>query len=404
MVYEVWDYEHRVRSYKVEKDKDYNFMLHNLDYKKQEVNVKKHPRKGEYRIPRIPKLSSQAAIIKLRTTYYQVKEEKEKEVITKIPVKMYSVGRTVNDIINKLAEFDDEGKTQYVKIVDRNELKEDILKALSKADPDKTRMLTEENKNRIEKSFDVLKREITGTTVIKRIAEEPFLINTTNFATVSAKISEFQRHKAMVYEQSSVNLSKKEDIGFIEEAKRKATFENIIQASKYSFKCPLNVVILSHSNERDFASYLVMPEYAEHIDAWIKNVDKGSEKNSYRIPYSYRYASPGVLARGGGHQKEAYFYPDFIIKVRDDILVTEIKSDEDITEINRAKLKYARRHFKELNQKQNKYTYYFKFLSRQDFSQFLESIKNGKYQGYVSNLEAELAPKAKKKLRSDLKE
>lgn len=390
LVYEVWDYEHRVRSYIVEKDRDYNFILHNLNYKKEEVNVKKHPRKGEYKIPEIPKLSTQSAIIKLRTTYYQVKEDKEREVVTKIPVKMYSVDRVVNDIMNKLAEFDEEGKTRYTKTVNRENLKEKIVKALSKADPDKTGMLTEENKNRIERSFDVLKREATGTTKIKRTAEEPFPISTMDFAMTSAKISEFQKNKAMVYEQSSVNLSKKEDIDFIEEAKQKATFENVIQTSKYSFKCPLNLVIVSYGNEKDFVKYLVMSEYTEHIDTWIKNVDKGADKNSYRIPYSYRAGSESSLARRGGHQKEAYFYSDFIIKIGNDILFIEIKSDEDITHINRSKLKYARMHFKELNQKQNQYTYYFKFLSRSDFSIFFEAIKDKTYRNYVSNLEAEL--------------
>ena len=68
----------------------------------------------------------------------------------------------------------------------------------------------------------------------------------------------------------------------------------------------------------------------------------------------------------------------------------EIKSDEDINEINKAKMKYAVEHFKELNKTQSKFKYYFKFLSPQDFAQFFEALKNKNYQKYVSNLEAEL--------------
>ena len=123
---------------------------------------------------------------------------------------------------------------------------------------------------------------------------------------------------------------------------------------------------------------------------WIKNVDRGTDKNSYHVSYSYRAGSESSLARRGGHQKEAYFYPDFIIRIGSDILFVEIKFDEDATHINRRKLKYARKHFKELNQKQDQYTYYFKFLSRSDFSPFFEAIKSGTYRDYVSNLEAEL--------------
>lgn len=51
-------------------------------------------------------------------------------------------------------------------------------------------------------------------------------------------------------------------------------------------------------------------------------------------------------------------------------MVVEIKSDEAIAEGNKAKLKYARIHFEELNKKQKKLKYYSKFLSPQDFLQF----------------------------------
>ena len=70
--------------------------------------------------------------------------------------------------------------------------------------------------------------------------------------------------------------------------------------------------------------------------------------------------------------------------------MVEIKSDEDITEENRAKLKYADQHFNELNRKQKKFKYYFKFLSPQDFPLFFEAIKKGTCAKYTSNLEAEL--------------
>ena len=389
LVYEVWDYEHRVRSYIVDKDKNYNFALYNLNYEKIEVNKKRHLRKGEYRLSRIPELSTQKEIKKLRTIYYQIKESREREIVTKIPVKMYSIERVVNDILNKLAEFDEEGGTKYSEKIDRDELTKDIKKALRKADPHKIGMLTEENKNRIERAFDVLKREATKTTVIDRKAKEPFAVNTKDMPTNSEKFSDFQRNKAMIYEEQSVKLSRKEDADIIEEAKRKAKYENVLQANKYLFKCPLNTVILSHSNEREFARYLLKEEYAKCIDSWIKSVDKGF----YSVPYSYRAGRPSSIAIGGGHQKEAKFNPDFFIKIGKDVLVVEIKSDEDITEVNAGKLKYARRHFKELNERQNRNKYYFKFLSPQDFSNFFESIKDGTYKEYTSNLEAELSPR-----------
>jgi len=311
----------------------------------------------------------------------------EKEVITKIPVKMYSVERTVNDIVNKLAEFDDEAGTNYSKTIDPGNLKKEVELALKKADPEKTGMLTEENKNRIERAFDVLKREATGTTVIKRVSQEPYTIETKKLPASSAKVSDFLKNKALIFERSSVSLCKKEDVELIEEVYNNSPRKNVIEVeNKYLYKCPLGVVILSHSNERDFGKYITKNEYAQKIDAWIKSVDRGF----YDIPYTYRSGSPSSLARGGGHQKWAKFNPDFFIKIGNDILVVEIKSDEDLTEENKAKLKYAKMHFDELNNKLKERKYFFSFLSPQDFSDFFEAIKRGRYRDYRSNLETDL--------------
>ena len=388
LVYEVMAYEKRARSYPVEKDRDYNFELYNLNYKKIETPVKKHPRKGRYKFPEIHPFSSQSDIIKRKTTYFMVKEEREKYIVTKIPVKMYTIERVINDINNKLSMFDEELGTDYAEKFDKEKLRKEIKKRLKEIN-DNTGMISEKNKNRIERSYDVLKREATGTTTIKRVSENPFLVNTENMPTTSVKISEFHKNKAMIYEEDSVKLSQKEDISWIEEAKREAMFENIILANKYLYKCPLNITILSHGNEREFTRYLVDKEYAEEIDAWIKSVDKGF----YKIPYIFRAGSAASIAKGGGHQKQTNLNPDFFIKIGNDILVVEIKGDEDITEVNKGKLRYAIRHFDELNRKQNKYKYFFKFLSPQDFSPFFESIKKGTYEHYVSNLEAELKAK-----------
>jgi len=387
LVYEVMAYEKRARSYIVEKDRDYNFVLDNLNYKKVEVSAKKHPRKGRYKFPEIHPFNSQSNIIKRRTTYFMLKEEKEKTVVTEIPVKMYTIDRVLNDIENKLAEFDEELGTDYAQKFDREKLRKEIERKLKEI-KDKTGKISEQNKNRIDRSYNVLKREATGTTIIKRVSEKPFEINTKKMPATSVKVSDFQKNKAMIYEQESAKLSRKEDLAWIEEAKKEARFENVIQANKYFYRCPLNITIVSHGNEKAFSTYIVEKENAEKIDAWIKSVDKGF----YKVPYFYRAGTAASLAKRGGHQKEAYFNPDFFIKIGNDILVVEIKGDEDVSEENKGKLKYAKKHFEELNKKQRERKYYFKFLSPQDFSSFFESIKKGTYRDYVSNLEAELKP------------
>ena len=81
----------------------------------------------------------------------------------------------------------------------------------------------------------------------------------------------------------------------------------------------------------------------------------------------------------------------FLPKILANILVIEIKSDDDVNEINRGKLKYAKIYFNELNKKQNTEKYYFYFLSQTDYSAFFDKVIKNKQLSYISNLEAELS-------------
>ncbi|MDD5638690.1 MAG: DEAD/DEAH box helicase family protein [Candidatus Pacebacteria bacterium] len=387
LVREVMAYEKRVRSYIVDKEPDYNFELLNIKPDKKEITSKKHPVKGPIAIPKIPVLSDQSKIVKRKTTYFRIKEAEEKVVTTEVEIKLYPVDEVVNDIFDKLAIYDQETGTDYSKIIKKEKVRKDILNALKRA-KDKTGMLTEQNRNRIQRAFDVLKREVVGTTNIEMVYEKPFIIKTKEIRTDSVSFSDLKKNKAIIYEKSSVEKSKEEDIKLINEAIGEALGKNVIKVeNKYLYKCPLNIVILSHSNEKDFATFLVEKEYAEKIDAWIKSVDKGF----YSVQYSFRAGSESSLERKGGHQKWVSFNPDFFTKIGKDILAIEIKSDEDITEVNKGKLRWAKRHFEELNKKQKRQNYHFYFLSPADFSTFFEKVIKQRKFDYISNLEAELS-------------
>jgi len=388
LVQEVMAYEKRVRSYIVGKEwGDYNFELYNIQPDKKEITSKKHPVKGPIAIPRIPILSDQSELVRRKTIYMKVKEGKEIEIITEIEKKLYSVDRVINDIYNTLAIYDEQEGKNYSRLIDKKKIKKEIFKALKRAN-DKTGMLTEENRNRIQRAFDVLKREAVGTTKIEMVYEKPFVIKTSEIRADSVSFSDLQNNKAIIYEKSSIEKSQPEDLKIIQEAYQEIPRKNVIEVeNKYLFKCPLNLVILSHGNEKEFTKYLIEKEYAEKIDVWIKSVDKGF----YTVSYSFRAGSESSLERKGGHQKWSSFNPDFFIKIGKDILVVEIKSDDDVTEVNKGKLKWAKRHFEELNKKQEKQNYHFYFLSPSDFSTFFEKVVKNKQFNYISNLEAELS-------------
>src|SRR5690606_33080259 len=89
--------------------------------------------------------------------------------------------------------------------------------------------------------------------------------------------------------------------------------------NEYLFKTPLNIVLANHEPEYRFIRALVRPNNASVIDAWIKSTDR----DFYSIEYAWRK---------GEHQKRGSFNPDFFIRVEKDILVVEIKGDEQVAE------------------------------------------------------------------------
>ena len=96
--------------------------------------------------------------------------------------------------------------------------------------------------------------------------------------------------------------------------------------------------VTSSEPERKFVEQLCRKENAGYIDSWVKSRDQGF----YEIDYSYRYGMPGAKTR---KYKIGKFNPDFFIRVNQNgktyNLVVEIKEDNDVSEENVAKYKYA---------------------------------------------------------------
>jgi type III restriction enzyme len=138
----------------------------------------------------------------------------------------------------------------------------------------------------------------------------------------------------------------------------------VVNTSK--LKSPQNVVLVSHSPEKEFVFQLI--ENSDYVDSWVKSPDK----NFYSIDYEYW--------KGGKNRVRRGFNPDFFIKIdideyiskleiegkekyleelkklQDDgietiIKVVEIKSDEERDEATPAKEDYAKAHFESVNGK-----------------------------------------------------
>jgi type III restriction enzyme len=95
------------------------------------------------------------------------------------------------------------------------------------------------------------------------------------------------------------------------------------------------------------------------------------------------------------HARTETFNPDFILKLvgRDVVLVVEIKSDDDDSARNKAKLRDAKEHFAKLNESLatagEPWVYHFYFLSEADYGHFFQAIKDGRL-GFISSLMTQL--------------
>jgi type III restriction enzyme len=152
-----------------------------------------------------------------------------------------------------------------------------------------------------------------------------------------------------------------------------------------SFRSPWNVHYTNYEPERRFSDLLF--QHADLFDSFAKMPNVGG----YAFPYSYK---PAQAART--HVANKNFNPDFFIKVsgRDDILVVEVKAEDDDSNRNRAKCRDGLAHFATLNERLKDanltWRYHFYFLSGEDYMKFFERVRNKSYAGWRSGLMQEL--------------
>jgi type III restriction enzyme len=64
--------------------------------------------------------------------------------------------------------------------------------------------------------------------------------------------------------------------------------------------------------------------------------------------------------------------------------------DDDLSDENKAKLRYAREHFLRVNKLQKEQVYYFKLLSPVSYALFFKALREKIYGDFKSELEAKL--------------
>jgi len=382
LVNEVLEIEKKIHSYVIPKDKDYNFQLHNIDYKKSEEIVET-PKVTEYNFSKgFISLSSQAPQVEEETIYERVVTETRRLKETLIEFEMYSIEEVAQIVHNRYKSWDMDEGTNYAKSYPFDKILTIIKNSLRKIG-EKGNLVRQENKQKILQAFGVVRRKRSKSLRYRIEAKNLAIVNTKNMDKRPLGIGALRRDGSIFYDDHSLKIGEDDDKKLLKEII--AMFEDgelhsaslIKVRNTFNFKTPLNIVFASYKPERDFIRRLVSEENSKKIDAWIKSLDVGF----YSVEYSWRK---------GEHPKQGSFNPDFFIKIGRNILVVEIKADTDISNENRAKLKYTKQHFNRTNELQSEYKYYFKFLSPSSYDLFFHDLREGKYKTFKSKIEAKL--------------
>ena len=380
LVDEVLEIEKRIHSYPVKKKEDYNFDLYNIDYKRNEEEVE-YPQEDPYELLKKGYItySSQAEAVEKSTTYARAVSGEQDVKKTLVEFRMYSVEEVAHDVFNRLLIYDQEAGRDYSEQFPESKITEIIRKSLQ-AINDKTGKLSEANRNQTLAAFGVIRRKGAKSLRLKIEAQDLIKISTREIKKNSLGVGSLRHDSTVFWDDYSMNLGEAADIKLLKELEEDESLPRsaLIEVNnKYNFKTPLNVVFASYEPERKFIRGLTADQTAKALDAWIKSLDIGF----YSIEYSWRK---------GEHPKQGSFNPDFFIKSGNDIIVAEIKMDNDVSDENRAKLRYSKEHFERVNGLQKEQRYYFKFLSPGSFDLFFKALRDKTYKDFRSELEANI--------------
>jgi len=385
LVDEILEIEMRLISAPLSKGdrKKYHFELHQINYEKEaiEKETKKKHQEFDYTKGYI-ELQSQVEETEKEAEYISLSGEVSSKN-TLIHYNTYTVDEIVNKIFSELKIREWEGNIlklptgRYSKenLPPKEEIKSIIRKSMDKVGILGDRLI-EKNKMKIENSFNTLLRKSGKTTVYQKKAKDPFTISTSVVEKESIAVGNL-RHNSTAFYSSDYSKELDTDVREIldavieDESFPKSASKEI---NAFLFKCPIDMMFTKYEPERKFIDHLCKTDNAKEIEAWMKSRDMGF----YSIEYS-------ITSVAGKHSKVQAFNPDFFIKIqKKDIthfVIVETKADGDISAENKAKNKYAKQHFENLNAELEvrgiKEVYHFHFLSPSSYIVFFDHLRRG---------------------------
>jgi len=349
------------------KDKKLNFRLHNFKYEKDQSIIQ--VRTSATKFSEIINLQPQAKTSLNEVTYQDAIDRTREKVDYVNELPWMSLTDAATSVFSMLSAFDLEQEKNVASSYSVQKIAKIITKNLIQPNDD---YLSLENLNRIKGAFRKLYDSGGETVIYKNKIDSIVFIETRDLPTCYSNSASLRKGSISKF---YYNSSYKRQLGDVE----LKIFEEMIESDDYemmlveTMKSPMFAIVSDHSPEKKFINLLLKIDHAIHYDSFIKSTDRGF----YSIPYSYKK---------GTHMKFQNFNPDFFIKKSKQILVVEIKSEQEDNVESRAKLRDSQLHFFELNQKQTDLKYLFFMLSPSDYESFFIALSSDSMIQYQSTL------------------
>jgi len=389
LVNEILEIEKRLSSSILE-GSPHHFDLHNIVYDLRTTSVKK-PMAGEYTLfaKGYVDLATESPTEDVSIDFERAATGERRKWETKIQHRTYTPRQIAVEMYQRLEEAQDPDdpdpkmRTVYTDGYPVDRLEQIVKDSLARLNADRA---TERMKQKFLQSLGTLRRKASENVRYTPIVDRHLTLSTRERQSDSASAAELRSTKIIFHTDQTRDSLVDEQVEFFDEVTEPGSwFRCVGIANRNDFKTPLNLVIADHENERRFVHMLIQPENVACYDAWIKS----TSIRFYEIDYAWKK---------GEHPKRGKFSPDFFIKVGNLILVIEIKGDEELSEPseeNRKKNEYALAHFQRVNghleERRSPIRYNFHFITRRNFNNFFQSLREGSIGNFRSELDVRLS-------------
>lgn len=380
----------------------YHFDLHNLDYTRVE-EISDYAQSGEYQIfeKGYVVLPSQVIDQAVMVEFEDALTGKHSKFAATLQQKTFSSDEVAEQLYQRLKSIDQESadasdpadRTNYAKRFPREKCAAIVAESLRQAGITDA-CITDDNRQKFLQAIGPLHRKGSKRVVYVLSPQALKTFSTATRQLDSCSAAELRRGSKTIFftDSCKATLPDEQQDFFDQVADQFGDFSGtrFFVANPADFKTPMSLAIADAGPERRFMGMLTDRQNCIHVDSWLKN----AAMNFYALEYAWRK---------GEHPKRGEFSPDFLIKRGEQIFVTEIKDDGEITDPspeNVKKHEYASAHFARLNDWLEKeglaVRYQFNMVAPRDFNVFFQKLREGTLVGYRSELDATMINMATK--------